>query len=86
MGESSKLLPNRAIGENHAAAKSGGETRKPDQTRLCGDQKAMDSRAHQCVDQSVPGVVEQLRGAVANKRGEDTDLRDTTNLAAAGVK
>lgn len=38
------------------------------------------------MDQSVPGVVEELRRAAQDERGEDSDLRDSVNLAAASVK
>ena len=46
----------------------------------------MDSGARQCVDQSVSGVVEELRRVIENERSEDSDLRDPVNLAADCLK
>jgi hypothetical protein len=62
-------------------AKGGSETRKSIETRICSNQKAVDSRAHECVDQSMPGVVEELRRIAENERSKDSDLRDSVNTA-----
>ena len=58
-------------GENHAAATHGSESGESDETRFCGDQKAVDRGAHECVDQSVPGVVEELRRSADNEWNQD---------------
>lgn len=74
---------NRVGRETDAATENSVEAGEPGKTRFCGDQTTVDRRENECVDQPMPGVVEELRRIAADKRSQNTPLRDSAHLAPA---